>query len=97
MPMAPLLEVEDLQTHFFTRDGVVRAVDGVSFTVEAGETLAHRRRIGLRQERHRAVDPAADPLAARAIVGGAIRFEGRDLLDAVASRRCARSAATRSR
>jgi peptide/nickel transport system ATP-binding protein len=34
-----LLEVNDLKTHFRTDDGVVKAVDGVSFTVEKGKTL----------------------------------------------------------
>ena len=36
---APLLEVIDLKTHFFLDDGVVRAVDGVDFTLEPGKTL----------------------------------------------------------
>jgi peptide/nickel transport system ATP-binding protein len=31
-----LLEVDNLHTQFFTRQGVVKAVDGISFTVEAG-------------------------------------------------------------
>jgi oligopeptide transport system ATP-binding protein len=35
----PVLKVQDLHTHFFTRAGVVHAVDGVSFQVEAGETV----------------------------------------------------------
>lgn len=34
-----LLEIKDLMTHFFTNDGIVRAVDGVSFTVDKGEMV----------------------------------------------------------
>ena len=37
--LVALLEVNDLKTHFFTREGVVQAVDGVSFQVEKGRTL----------------------------------------------------------
>jgi len=36
----PLLEIENLQTHFRTPDGINRSVDGVSFSIEAGQTLA---------------------------------------------------------
>jgi peptide/nickel transport system ATP-binding protein len=35
----PVLDVQNLATHFFTREGVVKAVDGVSFSVGAGEVL----------------------------------------------------------
>ncbi len=38
-PAAPLLVVEDVATHFDTDRGLVRAVDGVSFTLERGKTL----------------------------------------------------------
>ena len=34
-----ILQVQDLRTHFFTDDGLVKAVDGVSFSVAKGETL----------------------------------------------------------
>jgi len=37
--VAPVLEIDDLHMHFFTRDGVVKAVDGVTFTLDARKTL----------------------------------------------------------
>lgn len=37
--MGTLLEVKDLRTEFHTQDGVVHAVNGVSFSVDEGETL----------------------------------------------------------
>jgi peptide/nickel transport system ATP-binding protein len=77
---APLLEVEDLQTHFFTRDGVVRAVDGVSFTVNAGETLAVVGESGCGKSVTSLTILRLIASPPGRVVGGSIRFEGRDLL-----------------
>jgi peptide/nickel transport system ATP-binding protein len=77
---APVLEVEDLRTHFFTRDGVTRAVDGVSFSVAAGETVGIVGESGCgKSVTALSILRLLPPRLAR-IVGGAVRFEGRDLL-----------------
>jgi len=74
-----LLEIENLQTHFRTSDGVNRAVDGVSFTVDRGETIAIVGESG-----------CGKSVTANSIlrlvpqppgkIAGVIRFEGADLL-----------------
>jgi peptide/nickel transport system ATP-binding protein len=75
----PVLEVQDLRTVFFTDDGPVHAVDGVSFTVGPGETL------GIVGESGSGKSVTALSLMrlleepAR-IVGGSIRFQGQDVL-----------------
>jgi peptide/nickel transport system ATP-binding protein len=77
--IAPTLEVKDLATHFFTRDGVVKAVDGVSFQVGAGEVL------GLVGESGSGKSITGFSILGLIdqpgrIVGGEIRFQGRDLV-----------------
>ena len=51
-----LLEIKGLKTHFDTDDGWLHAVDGVDLGIDARRDAGRGRRIGLRQERHRADD-----------------------------------------
>src|SRR5437764_5425107 len=76
----PLLEVADLKTWFFTRDGVVRAVDGVSFHVMPGETLAIVGESGCGKSVTALSVLRLVPSPPGRIVSGAIRLAGRDLL-----------------
>ena len=76
----PLLEVRDLCTHFFTDDGVVRAVDGVSYRLSAGETLAVVGESGSGKSVTSLSILRLVPSPPGRIVGGSIRFRGRDLL-----------------
>jgi peptide/nickel transport system ATP-binding protein len=78
----PLLEIENLRTWFFTSDGVVRAVDGVSYSVAPGETLAVVGESGCGKSVTAMSVLRLLPSPPARIVSGAIRFEGRDLLTA---------------
>jgi peptide/nickel transport system ATP-binding protein len=75
-----ILELDDLKTHFFTRDGVVRAVDGVSYGLEKGETLGVVGESGCGKSIAALSILRLVPSPGR-IVGGAIRFEGQNLLE----------------
>jgi len=75
----PLLEVNDLSTHFFTRDGVVRAVDGVSFAIEKGKTLGIVGESGCGKSVTALSIMGLIPIPPAKIVSGEVLFEGRDL------------------
>ena len=77
----PLLEVADLKTWFFTRDGIVRAVDGVSFHVMPGETLAIVGESGCGKSVTALSVLRLVPSPPGRIVSGSIRLGGRDLLE----------------
>ena len=73
------LTVDDLRTHFFTREGVVQAVDGVSFTVEKGKTLGIVGESGCGKSVTALSIMGLIPKPPAKIVSGSILFEGRDL------------------
>src|SRR5262245_21565008 len=76
---APLLKVEDLRTHFFNEDGVTRAVDGLSFSVAAQETVGIVGESGCgKTVTALSILHLLPPRLGR-IVGGRILFEGTDL------------------
>src|SRR5947209_9135414 len=78
---ANLLEVKNLKTHFFTRSGVVKAVDDVSFTVKPGQTLGVVGESGCGKSvtALSVMRLVANPPGK--IVGGEINFNGENVLE----------------
>jgi oligopeptide/dipeptide ABC transporter ATP-binding protein len=81
VPADAVLEIDNLQTHFFTAAGVVRAVDGVSYAVRPGEILGVVGESGCGKSvtALSVLRLVASPPGR--IVGGAVRFNGANLLD----------------
>src|ERR1043165_4539529 len=81
MQARAVLDIDNLQTHFFTAAGVVRAVDGVSYNVKSGETrgVVGESGCGKSVAALSVLRLVASPPGR--IVGGAIHFDGRNLLD----------------
>ena len=75
-----VLEVNDLQTHFFTRLGIVKAVDGISFNVRKGETLGIVGESGCGKSMTARSLLRLVPKPSGRIVGGQVLLKGDDLL-----------------
>jgi peptide/nickel transport system ATP-binding protein len=78
---APLLEVENLTVHFETEDGLVKAVDGISYTVERGQTFGIVGESGSGKSVS-SLTMLGLTRARNARISGAVRFDGKDLLGA---------------
>ncbi len=78
--MPPLLQVKDLRTHFYTEEGLVKAVDGVTYDVEEGETLALVGESGCGKSISALSLLKLIPIPPGRIVSGEVLFEGEDLL-----------------
>jgi len=77
-----LLEVTDLKVHFNTDDGVVKAVDGVSYTVEAGQALGIVGESGSGKSVSSLTVMGLTRFSGNAQISGSITFDGKDLLSA---------------
>src|SRR3954451_6650436 len=76
-----LLEVEDLRVHFASEDGLVKAVDGISYSVDRGRTLGIVGESGSGKSVS-SLTVMGLTRSARARISGSVRFDGRDLLGA---------------
>ena len=74
-----ILEVNDLKTYFYTREGVVQAVDGITFTVEKGQTLGIVGESGCGKSVTALSIMGLIPKPPAKIAGGEVLFAGRDL------------------
>jgi oligopeptide transport system ATP-binding protein len=83
-----LLDVEDLRTRFYTADGIVRAVNGVSFSIEEGETLGIVGESGCGKTVTALSIAGLIPRPPGEIVSGQVFFQGRDLLSIGAQEMC---------
>ena len=81
-PEAPLLSVEDLRVHFHTDAGVVKAVDGVSWSVGRGETLGIVGESGSGKSVSALAVMGLVPVPPGRFESGRILFQGRNLLEA---------------
>src|SRR6266540_1828742 len=86
-PEAPLLEVEDLYVEFRTRDGVAKVLNGVSYHVEAGATLAVLGESGSGKSVTAQTIMGILDMPPAVITGGSVRYRGEDLLTASEERR----------
>ena len=78
--MATLLKIENLKTQFFTSDGTVKAVDGISYTVDEGETVAIVGESGCGKSVSALSILRLIPWPPGKIVEGHIKFDGKDIL-----------------
>ena len=78
--MATLLEIENLKTQFFTSAGTVKAVDGISYTVDEGETVALVGESGCGKSVSALSILRLIPWPPGKIVDGHIGFDGKDML-----------------
>jgi peptide/nickel transport system ATP-binding protein len=79
-PGDPLLQIDNLRTYFHTRDGVVRAVDDVSYSVRAGEMLGVVGESGCGKSITALSVMGLVPKPAGKVVSGSIRLLDRDLV-----------------